>query len=194
MTDKRAPTTDQVIESLLSPERYEELDPFTVLTFTPIEPHHHVADIGCGPGYFSIPLAKHLIQGKLYAMDTDDRMLDVLRQRVNEAKMGNVEILRSDENSFPVPEGSLDGVFLSFVIHENRDPGNLLNAAQRLLKLRGWCAVLEWYKQEAESGPPLDVRIGPHELETLAKESGLESSGSRNLNGRHYMSVLKKIL
>lgn len=192
MTDKGAPTTDQIIGSLLSQERAEELDPFTVLTFMPIEPHHHVADIGCGPGYFSIPFAKHLIQGKLYAMDIVDRMLDMLRQRVNEAKLGNVEILRCKENSFPVPAGSLDGVFLAFVIHENSDHANLLNAAQRLLKPYGWCTVLEWYKQETDSGPPVKVRIAPHELESLAKDIGFEYSGSRNLTGRHYMSVLKK--
>ena len=37
------------IRALLSPER---LDPYELLTRLPIDPYHHVADVGCGPWLF----------------------------------------------------------------------------------------------------------------------------------------------
>ena len=66
--------TQQFAKFLLSSQREEELDPFTVMTFLPIEPHQHVADIGCGPGFFTIPFAKHLLNGKVYGLDIDEEM------------------------------------------------------------------------------------------------------------------------
>ena len=85
MAVKRTPEeTRELIQRLLSAERAQELDTFAIMTFFPLEPDQHVADIGAGPGFFSIPLAKHLIYGKLYALDSDEEMLKVLRQRVAE--------------------------------------------------------------------------------------------------------------
>ena len=192
MTDQPPLTTQEMIRELLSPEREQEMDPFVILTFMPIEPYDTVADIGCGPGYFSIPLAKHLVYGKLYALDIDDEMLDALRRQVSEANLGNVEILRCGETEFPVPKGSLDGAFLAFVVHASRDPVAFLKAAGELLKPRGWCAVLEWYRIETEGGPPLEERISPNELDALATEAGFRPRGWRDINGRQYMAMLRK--
>ena len=167
MTEQAPLTTQELIKRLLSPEREQELDPFMVITYMPIDTFEHVADIGCGPGYFSIPMAKYLVNGKLYAMDISDEMLDALRGRVEEANLGNIEILKCAATEFPVPSGSLDGVFLAFVTHQNEDRIGFLKAVNELLKPRGWCTVLEWYWKETEAGPPLELRIDPDELEKL---------------------------
>jgi len=185
-------TIQEQIRRLLRPERELELDPFTILSLMPIEPYDHVADIGCGPGYFSIPLAKHLVYGRLYALDILDEMLDVLRQRVSEARLGNVEILKCGERDFPLPRESLDGAFIAFVIHHDMDQVAFLAAVRALLKPRGWCTILEWYGRDTESGPPLERRIGPDRLEGLAKEAGFQFRSWRDINGRYYMALLRK--
>ena len=192
MAERTPPTTQELIRALLRPEREQEMDPFVIMTFMPIEPYDHVADIGCGPGYFTIPLAKHLIYGKLYALDMDDEMLDASRRRVEEANLGNVEILKCDGTDFPLPGVSLDGVFLAFVIHQNDDRVAFLEAVRGLLKPRGWCTVLEWYRKETAYGPPLEKRIDPDELEGLTRESGFQRRWWRDINGLQYMAMLRK--
>ena len=185
-------TNQEFIRDLLRPERQEEVDPFVVMTFMPIEAYDHVADIGCGPGYFSIPMAKYLVHGKLYALDVSDEMLVALRERVVEANLGNVEIMKCGPADFPVPEGSLDGVFLAFVTHYNEDRVAFLKAASELMRPGGWCTVLEFYRKETEHGPPLHTRIEPAELRQMAREAGLEFRSLRDFNGDQYMSVFRK--
>ena len=192
LTERHPLTMQELIDRLLSPERERELDPFMVITFMPMDPYERVADIGCGPGFFSVPLAKYLVYGKLYCLDVMDEMLEVVGKRVAQANLGNVEIMKCGPTDFPVPEGSLDGVFLAFVVHQAEDRVSLLKAAGELLKLGGWCTVLEWFRKGTECGPPLEHRIEPREIEALAGEAGFQFRSWRSLNGRHYMAVLRK--
>ena len=192
MAEKEPMSVEEFIKALLSPQREKDLDPLTVITRTPIDPYQQVADIGCGPGYFSIPLAKHLSYGKLYALDSQDEMLKALRKRVEATKLTNIEILKSTETHFSLPKASLDGLLLAFVIHQNRDRLAFLKAATDLLRPGGWCCVLEWFRKETEEGPPLEKRIEPDEMAVLAKEAGLGLLWQRDMNGKQYMVLLRK--
>jgi ubiquinone/menaquinone biosynthesis C-methylase UbiE len=183
--------TQEFIQRLLSPKRSQTLDTFLVLSISEINLHDTVADIGCGPGFFTLPLAKYLVSGKLYALDINDEMLDACREQVAQARLANVEILKCDEFNFPLETGSLDGVFLAFVIQQSQDKPRLLRAVRELLQPRGWCTILEWYRKETETGPPLERRINPTDLEAMARESGYRNRGWRDLNGEQYMMTLR---
>lgn len=104
--------SQELIAWHLRPERQVEINPYTVITHTPIDPYDHVADIGCGPGYFTLPIAKYLVHGKAYALDIRDEMLEAVRQRVSEAHLGNVEIAKCGAADFPLPNGSLESLML----------------------------------------------------------------------------------
>lgn len=184
-------SAQELIQRLLDPERAEKLDTFLIMTLSDINLHSTVADIGCGPGFFTLPLAKFLVTGKLFALDIDDEMLDVCRQRVAEARMGNVEVLKCSEFEFPLEKGSLDGAFMAFVVHQSPDKARLLRAVRELLLPRGWCTILEWYKKETESGPPVERRVDPPELRRLAEEAGFRHVRLRDLNGDQYMTILR---
>ena len=177
----------------MSKERQERLDPFTVLTHLPIDPYEQVADIGCGPGYFTVPLGKYLIHGKLYALDISDEMVEAARRRVQEANLTNVTVETCGDYDFPVSEGALDGVLMAFVVHSNQDRAALLKAVADLLRPRGWCAIMEWYRVKTEQGPPLEMRMEPSELRESAEKSGLEFASFRELNEFQYMSVFRKV-
>jgi ubiquinone/menaquinone biosynthesis C-methylase UbiE len=183
------PTADE-IQRLLRPERTSTLDPFVVLSHCPINFRDTVADIGCGPGYFTLPLAKQLVNGKVYALDVNQEMLDACRERVNEARMGNVEIVQCEEYSFPLPPATMDGLFVAFVVHHPQDRARFLAAIKELLKPKGWCSVLEWQAKETESGPPVSSRIAPSELEELAPSVGFRVVNWRSINEDHYIMTL----
>ena len=177
----------------LSPERVQEIDPFNVINYMPIDPYEKVADIGCGPGYFTIPLAKYLAHGRLYALDTDEEMVEATKQRVSAARLGNVHVQTCQPTQFPIDPNSLDGVFLSLVVHHHGlDRQAFLKAVRDLLRPNGWCAVVEWHGEGGSDSHSHDHRIEPDALRELAHHSGFRFQGWRKLNDSQYMATLKK--
>lgn len=192
MADSPEPSrTQERIQRLLSPERAETLDPLLVLSYCPITSYDMVADIGCGPGYFTLPLAKALINGKVYALDIDDEMLAACRERVALARLGNVDVLKCSQFDFPLESASLDGAFLAFVVQACPDKARFLRAVRQSLRPRGWGTVLEWYRRETRSGPPLERRMDPPALEDLARGAGFRPLSWRDLNGDQYLMTLR---
>tara|TARA_B110000196_G_C20910343_1_gene550224 strand:- start:165 stop:590 length:426 start_codon:yes stop_codon:yes gene_type:complete len=137
-------------------------------------------------------LAKFLINGKVFALDTSDEMIEACQGRVDEVRLGNVEVLKCEEYSFPVERESLDGLFIAFVVHHPEDRGRFLTAVKEMLRPGGWCYILEWHKKETETGPPQQARISPDELTELAESAGFKVQTSNDINEENYRMTLIK--
>jgi ubiquinone/menaquinone biosynthesis C-methylase UbiE len=152
-----------------------------------------VADIGCGPGLFTIPLAKALPSGKVYALDIQEEMTAACQRRVQEAHLGNVEVMLTKETRFPLERESLDGAFMAFVLHSQIDKAGFLRSVMDLLKPRGWLAQLNWHLiPEATQGPPPERRIAVDDVIRLVGEAGSRTVLRRELNDEQYMMVSLK--
>ena len=142
---------------LLGAPRRTLLDPAQFVDQLGIREGDAVADIGAGPGFFTLPLAEHVgARGKVYALDVAPEMLDRLRSRQLPKQ---VELVLSTENHLPLPDGSVDLGLLAFVFHELEDPAKFLAEAKRILRPTGRLVLLEWVPQEEELGPPLHARV-----------------------------------
>lgn len=181
------------IQRLLSPERRERLDVPRILSLLSLRPYQVVADIGCGPGLFTIPLAKSLWDGKVYAVDPEEEMLEAVRERAKQARVGNIVTLKSQADALSLEAGSLDGALLSCVLHEATDRASLLKSVAGAMKRAGWCAVIEWQKAgEGAEGPPPEHRIAEEVVVRLAEDIGMRLSMRRDLNSYLYLLVFIK--
>ncbi len=176
---------------LLSADRYETTDPQRLISMLPVLVYHEVADIGCGPGFFTIPFAKYLFDGRVYAVDVQQEMLDAAQEQVKSVNLTNVDLKLADENALPLEDDSLDGAFIAFVLHETESPSTMLAEARRCLRKGGWLAALE-HKETAEDGPPVNRRIDKTEVGDMARELGFRIETAHNLNDHHYMLVMRK--
>ena len=179
------------IDALLSAERQNYLDPSRVMARLPLRPYQVLADIGCGPGYFTIPLAKYLFDGKLFAVDVQQEMLVAVKRELDRVRLTNVELVLSEEKKLPFEDDSLDGAFAAFMMHEADDRSALLEDTRRCLRGGGWLAMLEWHKREMDEGPPLEDRIDETELREAAQEVGFRLTASQSLNDRQYMVLMR---
>lgn len=176
-----------------SAERLQTFPPDKILSRLPLSPEQHVADIGCGTGYFSLPLADRLTKGKVYALDISEDMLSRLRSKLEKSPHGNIVLIKSGEDEIPLKTGSLDGVLLTCVLHEAaEDRSAFLGKVFNLLKPGGWLAVVEWFKKEMPVGPPLKERIDLNEAIALAPQKGVKMVKHEALSEKHYFILWQK--
>lgn len=181
-------------ELLLKPRLDESYDPQSLIALVPIHTDQTVADVGSGPGWLSIPLGKYLYGGKLYAVDVQEGMLEKLAERAAGYRMYNIETVLSKESSIPLDDEILDGLVLSGTLNEATRAKALFKECARLLKPRGWLAVVEWLPSvtEQDFGPPIKQRLSMESVVEMGTELGLTRSRSRQIGAAHFVVIFKK--
>ncbi|MDI6716536.1 MAG: class I SAM-dependent methyltransferase [Actinomycetota bacterium] len=130
-----------------------------------------VADLGAGTGYLSIPLAKHIGErGTVYAIDINPEMIAILNER--STGLSNLKVIKSEENSFPIPDGLVDASYMIAVFHELDDPTKFLLEIRRVSKPIHRIIVIDWNQVKGEMGPPLEERIPEEEVIKFFKNWG----------------------
>ncbi len=176
---------------LVSSERRQAIDTDALLSGLPITPLDVVADVGCGPGFLTLPLARYLTEGRVHALDIQQEMLEAVQRSLDAEGLNNAEVALSTEDRLPVDDNTLDGALLAFVLQEAYHADVLLGEAQRCLKVGGWLAVLEWHKRDMDYGPPIARRIDPETMETRLRNLGYQAPERRELNEDQYVMVTR---
>jgi ubiquinone/menaquinone biosynthesis C-methylase UbiE len=177
-------------ELLLSEERHTQLQPRALLRQLGLKSGDIMADIGAGPGFFTLPAAEIVGEhGLVLAADIQGEMLSALKARLVEQGLTNVRLMKMNDTETPLPPQFCDLVLAAFVLHEVSGRASFLRRLALLLKPEGRLAVIEWEKREDGSGPPLQDRISPEELVADAHAAGLRLRRRRELNESQYLAV-----
>ena len=99
-----------------------------------------VVDFGCGPGFYTIPIARGV--ARTIAVDVSSHMLE---KTVSNAKKNQVtvEALVSDGTAIRLDDGIVDLIFLSHVFHEVANRPKVLSEFLRIMKRSGRLAIVE---------------------------------------------------
>jgi ubiquinone/menaquinone biosynthesis C-methylase UbiE len=103
-----------------------------------------VLDLGCGPGFFSIEIAKLLIDsGKVIAADLQEGMLEKVRQKIKGSKFEQrIFLHKCKEESIDLKE-KVDFVLAFYMIHEVPDQDKIFRELKAILKPNGHIFVIE---------------------------------------------------
>lgn len=177
-------------ELLLSEERHVQLQPRALLRQMGLKSGDVMADIGSGPGFFTLPAAEIVgEQGMVLAAEIEGEMLSALKSRLVEQGLTNVRLIKMNDTETPLPQQFCDLVLAAFVLHEVPRRASFLRRLALLLKPEGRLAVIEWEKRDDSPGPPLEDRISPEELVADAHAAGLRLRRRRELNERQYLAL-----
>jgi ubiquinone/menaquinone biosynthesis C-methylase UbiE len=103
-----------------------------------------VLDAGCGPGRVSIPLAEFVApEGKVLALDVQSNMLDLLRERVSQAGVDNLEILHAGLGEGRLPLLAFDRALMVTVLGEIPNQTEALIEIHQALKPGGILSITE---------------------------------------------------
>jgi ubiquinone/menaquinone biosynthesis C-methylase UbiE len=157
---------------LISPEREARWQPVWFVQHLKIDAGQRVLDLGCGPGFWTLPLAERVGQtGTVWALDVSQELLDMLAGRRPPAQ---VHLLQSELPEIKLPADSVDLSWAAFVMHEVTP---LDRMAHELRRVGPRAAILDWRPDATgESGPPSAHRLWPSQICDALLAAGFEAA------------------
>jgi ubiquinone/menaquinone biosynthesis C-methylase UbiE len=143
-----------------------------------IGPGSKVADVGAGSGLITVHLARAVApSGKVVATDIDSSVLDLLKQRLEAAGLGNVVERRVVAADAPgLDDGGYDAILLAEVDHYFPDPVKWLTSAAHALKPGGRIVISNRIYHRAQT---MDA----------ARKAGLVLKSETNPVPTHFVAV-----
>jgi SAM-dependent methyltransferase len=137
-----------------------------------------VADIGCGTGYFTIPVARAVgPEGKVLAIDASQEMLDYLERRITAEQLENVELKKVGRDDPELPDGGIELILMVDTYHyikERTEYGKKLLAG---LAPGGRLVVIDFRPKPWEErpwGPPPEQKMSKEELTADLEKAGFK--------------------
>ncbi len=177
------------IDVLESEDRKAWQNPEEIMGLLKLKPSYVVADLGCGSGYFTVPISRKV--KKVYGIDVQKEMLEFLEQKIRTQKIFNIETLLSKENEIHLQNESVDLLLSVNTLHEFRDKEKMINEIQRVLKPDGQAVIVDFKKEDTGFGPPVSVRVSNEQAGHLFEKQGLTVLKSHYLK-YHYLIVFRK--
>lgn len=118
------------------------VDPYKLLKVAGLREGQTVLEVGCGPGFFTIPAATIIgKEGHLYSIDINPAAIQHVKQRIQATGLQNVDVFKADAARTQLCEASIDVAFLFGILHTLKRLNDVLNEMHRVLKEKGVLAV-----------------------------------------------------
>ncbi|MGE3843775.1 MAG: class I SAM-dependent methyltransferase [Vicinamibacterales bacterium] len=164
------------IRTLERPERVASLRIPEVVAQLGLGPGIRVADIGAGPGVFTLPFAKAVGSAPVYAVEVDQALLDHIGLRAREQQVANVRPVLGQFADPTLPEASIDLAFIHDVLHHIADRPTYMRNLARAVAPGGRIAIIE--RSEGRGG---DMHLTQADVTTMLAGVGFGKAQSVDL-------------
>ena len=153
-----------------------------------------IAEIGCGYGTFTVPIAR-AVPGEVHAFDIEPAMIARAGENARASGLTNIHFHQRDvlESGTGLSDGSMQTVLLFNILHSRQNRSFLAEAA-RVLRESGSVRIIHWRKDiETPRGPRRDDRPDLASILEDVRGLGLRLDGApRILEPYHWGMCLRK--
>jgi ubiquinone/menaquinone biosynthesis C-methylase UbiE len=156
------------------PEREKEEAPTKLIEALKFKAGDVVADVGAGSGYLSYRIAEVVGEkGKVMAEDIQPEMLDLIKKKLKDKKITNVEPVLGTITDPKLPKDGVDLILMVDVYHEFDHPFEMTEAMVKALKPGGRLVFVEYRMEDPDvpiklvhkmSQKQVVKEMGPHPL------------------------------
>lgn len=183
---------DAYLARMEEPERAQWQKPDEVVAALQLKPGQVACDIGAGPGYFSLRLARAVGEpGHVFAVDVEPRILEALRKRIESSKVKNISPVLSLADDPLLPPGACDLILVVDTYHHFPDGPAYLRRLARALRPGGKLVNIDFQKRELPVGPPLEHKVSREAFLKDAKAAGLKPVAEHAFLPYQYFLVLQ---
>lgn len=157
-------------------DREKEEKPMKVIEHMGLKEDSVVADIGVGTGYFAFRISPKVPKGKVYGVDIQQEMLDLLSKKAIELKQANVEGILGTIKDPKLPANSCDFALMVDAYHEFDHPREMMEGIVKALKPGGRVVLIEYRTEDPK------VRIKPlHKMTEAQAIKEMEAVGLKHV-------------
>ena len=167
---------DDYIARMESPDRVQWQMPEQVVSALNLKPGERVADLGCGPGYFTLPLAEAIgPTGMIWAVDIEPKMLHRLQEQAEDRKLQNIQTVLTTEDDPGLPIGAVDTIFIVNTYHHFSYRPVYVSKLKRALAPGGRIVIIDFVpksRDERGFGPPREMQLSRQTVDAELATSG----------------------
>ncbi|MDD3190195.1 MAG: class I SAM-dependent methyltransferase [Candidatus Pacebacteria bacterium] len=156
-----------------------------------------IADLGCGAGYFTIPMARRLKNsGKVYAVDVLSSAIESIQSQSKLFGILNVETIRANVEvvgGTKIPDGSVNLVVLANIIFQCSDCDSVFQEAKRILAPNGRVVIIDWIPKNVPLGPKFENCVSEEEVKKMAIRNGFKVVKSIPAGTTHYGFLFESV-
>ncbi len=174
------------------PERARNEKPSLLVDSMALSPDAVVADLGAGTGYFTFRIAPRVPDGRVFAVDIQPEMLDIMRDTIAAQGIDNVTPVKGTVRDPALPADSVDAALMVDAYHEFSHPREMMRNLRAALVPGGRVYLVEYRKEDP------DIPIKPlHKMtEAQAKKEmravGLEWVATEEMLPRQHFMIFQK--
>ena len=113
-------------------------NPYKLLKSAGLKPGQKVLEVGCGPGFFTIPATKIVgEEGVVYTVDVHPLAIERVNEKIEREGIKNVEPILANASNTRLPDRSIDLAFIFGLQYIVGGLENVISGMHRILKLGG---------------------------------------------------------
>lgn len=113
-------------------------NPYKILRAAGLKLGQKVVEVGCGPGFFTIPAANIVgNEGVVYAVDVHPLAIDKVKKKIETKRIKNVLPIHANASDTGLPGGSIDLAFMFGLPYIVGGKENVISEIYRILKPGG---------------------------------------------------------